>query len=111
MALTGVSVWWFTRPTAAGNGTPSGNTMLVAGGMHLRHGEYTGSDTNCYGTGDYDDIRGGADVTVTNASSKVLAVGRLSQGQVSPSGDCVLSFHVSVPRGQGPYGLELSHRG
>jgi hypothetical protein len=75
------------------------------------------TDTRCYGQRGYDDIRGGAQVTVTDPDGKVIALGKLDEGRATVGSDqratkCVFQFKVEgVPTGQGFYGVEVSHRG
>lgn len=72
----------------------------------------------CRGYGGFKDIGEGAPVTITDASGKVVGVGTLPNGVAEVSRDlpqvqdCVMRFEVAgVPRGAGPYGVEVSHRG
>lgn len=69
----------------------------------------------CNGQGGFNDIQGGAQVVVTNASSATVAVDRLSNGVPTIDGDratsCVFRFSVAAPAGLGFYGVEVSHRG
>ena len=65
------------------------------------------------GTGGFDDISEGADVVIYDAAGKRLAFGSLKAGK--PQGDgglCVFDFEIpEVPRGKGPYGIEVGSRG
>ena len=61
------------------------------------------SDCGSWG---YDDLREGAEVTVTDESGKVLAVGALS------GSGCVYTWQVNgVPVGPKLYGVTVGHRG
>lgn len=127
MLATGAGVWWVMRPdrnAAAGVDVASSGNMLVAGVIRLRIGQFawnSKADPTCYGWKGFDDIRGGAQVTVTDDAGKVLAVGKVDTGTAEgitdePDGthradSCALPFRVSVSRGHGPYGVEISHRG
>lgn len=89
---------------------------LQPGSMTVR-GEISVSNTNgeadaCAIPG-YEDVREGANVTVTDASHKTIALGSLGAGhsdgfQLS----CIYRFVVTdVPAGLKFYGVEVSHRG
>lgn len=65
----------------------------------------------CRGDGGYSDIQPGAQVTVSDASGTVLAVGELGQGgdTVEP---CVMPITVpGVPHGEDFYRVEVAGRG
>lgn len=73
-------------------------------------------NTNCEGTGGYDDIVEGAAVTVYDAGGKVVAEGTLGAGvyadPVNFTGDCEFPFTVlNVPSGAKFYQEEITHRG
>ncbi|MEO3863693.1 hypothetical protein [Acrocarpospora sp. B8E8] len=60
----------------------------------------------------YNDINEGAQVVVSDASAKTLAIGRLGRGNLTEPFSCSFSFTVSgVPAGEKSYGVEVSHRG
>ena len=63
----------------------------------------------CEGTGGYSDISNSAQVTVTNQSGTIVAVGQL-QGGVEDGESCDFSFTVPVPS-ETFYSIEVSHRG
>jgi hypothetical protein len=72
----------------------------------------------CAGSGGYDDIDEGAQVTVTDQAGTVLAVSRLISGVTVKDPEyehlttCMFSWSVlGVPAGRGPYGIEVAHRG
>lgn len=66
----------------------------------------------CSGSGGYDDISEGAQVVVTDAESKRVAIGRLNRGEPGQYQTCSFPFVVKdVPSGKGPYGIEVSNRG
>lgn len=88
------------------------------------HGTFTLSDGvdvvdgSCQGSGGYDDIRDGVEATVRDADGKVLALGDISNGEGVDGTDtftastCTFDIDVpDVPSGQGPYSIEVSHRG
>jgi hypothetical protein len=97
------------EPTAS---MPS--TFTLNGQLHLVgtfHPDWSpGAD--CTGAGGYDDIQGGTSVTVSDASGRLLSVGQLTNGTAVDQADCSFSFSIAdVPRGRGPYKLEVAHRG
>lgn len=107
--------------TAAG---PAGGTLTVAGFVELERGQFVwSSDRSCAGLQGFDDVRAGAQVAVTDAAGKALAIGTLDQGVangITTESDgmarattCTLAFKLAdVPRGAGgPYGVEVAHRG
>ena len=127
MAGTGLSVWYFTHqapepdPKAGPNIAPA--TTDATGTVVLEYLQFTfdPNDMKCWGTRKFTDIRGGVTVTVTDAAGKVLGFATLDQGTASgrhdlPNGtqtaeQCTLPFKVSgVPRGVGPYGVEVAKR-
>jgi hypothetical protein len=62
---------------------------------------------NCDSLG-YDDIQAGTEVTITDESGKVLAVGKLNGG----AAHCNFPFVIdNVPPGEKFYGITISHRG
>lgn len=76
----------------------------------------------CVTDGGYDDIRTGAQVSVRDEASKVIALGRLDAGHVAEqftegalvgyAYKCVFGFTVAdVPEGHSIYSVEVSHRG
>lgn len=129
IAGTGVSVWLLTRPdaaTPAAASSASATEVAVRGVVTLRLSQFSWNseqDPTCQGWKGFDDIRVGTQVTVTDATGKVLAVSSLDVGQakgIAAGADgtkrattCELAFHVlgGVTGGLGPYGVEVSHRG
>lgn len=92
----------------------SPTTFTVTGSVELKDGQYeqhAGNPATCEGAGGYSDIRGGADVSIADANGKTVATGRFQTG--SPrTGWCSLWFTITdVPRGAGPYGFWVTHRG
>ena len=92
-----------------------GGTVSVAGGV-----SQNGLDGEpcALAEAGYEDIRDGAQVVITDASSKTIAVGKLGPGKMRRPGGadasdrhCVFAFEVSAPRGHDFYGIEVSHRG
>jgi len=73
----------------------------------------TGLAGSCEGTGGYDDLAPGAQVVLTDASNRTLAIGSVGYGTGSVLGDktCTLPFEVDkVPAGKKFYGLQIGHR-
>lgn len=78
---------------------------------------------DCLGIGGYSDISTGAQVVVTDAAGKTIAVGTLGQGSTdnTPSKTsfgsttykrCVIPFTVAgIPTGEDFYGVQVGHRG
>ena len=91
------------------------STFAVSGNLTLADYMPAAGDLGvpCQGIGGYDDIQGGAQVVIYDATGRQLAVGALNQGEILGLGRCVFAFRLSgVPRGDGgPYSVEVSHRG
>jgi hypothetical protein len=66
---------------------------------------------NCQGANGYSDLQEGTQVTVTDQSGAVVALGTLDVGQAQSDSVCVFPFTLNVPAGKGFYGIEVSHRG
>lgn len=104
--------------TAADAASAGGASIHVRGTLSLpalgfidtsNSGQGADGDT-CQATSGYDDITGGAAVTVGGQTGQTLGVGALSSGGIA-NGACVFSFDVSVPSGQSVYTVTISHRG
>lgn len=95
-----------------GNFRVEGNVTLSDGyarGKQAFEGQALPTD-DCWGSGGYGDLKQGAQITVTDAGGKVIALGQLGAGRMS--GDaCVMLFTLDVPAGHDFYGVEISHRG
>lgn len=126
MAATGLGVWLAVKPdTKAPAAQPAASALEVTGMVTLKHEQFRWggrADPTCMGWQGFDDVRGGAQVTVTDASGKVLVVGSLDTGTATgitteanglPRAElCLIPFKVTgIPRGAGPYGVEIAHRG
>ena len=89
--------------------------IVVQGNFTLHDpGHWGGAGQTCDASGDsgYSDITNGAQVTVYDASGKLLALGALRQGIVAAFGYCRFAFTVlGVPAGAGPFMVEVAHRG
>jgi len=61
---------------------------------------------------DYPDVTDGAPVKITNSKGDVVAIGNLREGKSEGEWMCRYDFKVEgVPSGEGPYAVEVSHRG
>jgi hypothetical protein len=95
--------------TTGGTASKS-NTIEVNGRLTLT-GRSTMSNGSCLGDGGYDDIHGGAQVTVTDQADTVVGIGALANGS-RIDGGCEFLFIVkSIPAGKSFYGVAVSHRG
>lgn len=87
-------------------------TFSVKGDITLIDSGVNYAGTECYGTGGYDDMRGGTQVVVKDAAGTTVAVGALETGIKQSSVECYFPFTVDdVPSGSAVYSLEVSHRG
>jgi hypothetical protein len=85
----------------------TGSTFTVSGTLYLAEGRMRG---RCVGELGYNDIQGGGQVAITDASGKVLAIGELDAGESQGSG-CLFHFTVpNVPAGKGIYAIEIGRR-
>jgi len=81
--------------------------------------EATIGELPCSPKAGYDDIRAGAQVTVTDESGTVLGLGSLTESGLwaeEPDtllilSDCRFDFEVAVPEGAKFFGVEVAHRG
>lgn len=109
-ALGAAGTLWLNRPASKPATTSSPNAIPISGTVTLNDG-FGVEGLPCSGEGGYGDIREGAQVVVTDAASKTLAVGALGPGRRDAKQDCEFAFSVTAPSGQQFYGLEISHRG
>ena len=65
----------------------------------------------CSGQGGYSDLTSGKQVTVTDASGKVIGVGQLSFGRAESDVTCPFAFEVKGVPAADFYGIELQNRG
>jgi hypothetical protein len=86
-------------------------TLTITGSLRIN--DSFRPDDDCVGIDGFSDIRGGAQVTVTDARGTVVAIGALGAGVMAGNGTfCTFRFTVkNVPSGKGFYGIEVSHRG
>lgn len=98
------------KPKAPKTFTISGTMEVIDIGIFSD----TGTDGEaCTLPDGYSDIPG-AQVVVTDASSRVIALGNLpATGRMSsiPPRHCVFNFSLDVPEGHDFYGVEVAHRG
>jgi hypothetical protein len=76
---------------------PGAKSFALAGSLTLVHNFY-GND-NCYGSGGFDDIKSGMQVTVRDGEGRILATSQVGSGKrVSPS-ECRFEFaFVAIPK-------------
>lgn len=100
-----------TAPTPATSTTATA-VFTASGGLTLTQGPYTGAaGTTCSGKGGFADITGGAQVKISDASGKVVALGELETGATLTFTDCYFSFSVDgVPDSGDIYGVEVANR-
>lgn len=88
--------------------------MTVKGQVDLLFEMSNGNDhANCFGKGGLSDLKGGAQVVITDAAGATVAVTSLRPGVLDLSGApylCVLRFEASVPAGKGFYGVQIANR-
>jgi hypothetical protein len=66
----------------------------------------------CTGQNGYDDMSAGAQVVVADATGKTIAVGALESGVSESGSKCRFPFSIeNVPEGEGPFSVQVSHRG
>jgi hypothetical protein len=125
--------------TGACSAVTGGGKQTLTGTLALNDLEsLRGSMASCYGTGGYDDITAGAQVTIKNGSGTVLAVTSLGTGQGFSYADeinkldssrgattttadhpslnatlwaCHFNWTASVPANEPFYTVTISHRG
>ena len=94
------------------DGDSAGDSFTLSGTFTLTDGatEYAGQG-ECQGTGGYDDISEGTQVTVYSSAGEVLGTGYLDSATYL---DPVCEFELTVdgvPAGHDFYQVEVSHRG
>jgi hypothetical protein len=107
----GVGIAW---GLSSGSSSSSGPPFTLHGTLTLKGSNVaTGADyTNCEGSDGFDDIVEGAQVTVYDIDTKIVAVGSLGVGKSDGKANCVFEVTVpGVPRGSKFYQVEISHRG
>ena len=100
--------------------TPTPTTFAASGTLDLAAPLiYATPGAACSGTGGYADIKSGAQVSITDAGGKVVALGILTPGlavdkypSVTGCELCRFAFAVAdIPGGDSIYGVQVSHRG
>jgi hypothetical protein len=100
-----------TQKAATTSAPVSPGTFDLTGSITLKHGDYVGDSSGaCAGSSGYDDVTGGAGVTITDQAGTVIATGTLDAGNTQSAG-CKLAFTVTVPASKPFYGVQVSHRG
>jgi hypothetical protein len=95
-------------PSPAAALTVDGSVTVVGGHPQVQ----TENELTCTGGGGFDDIRQGAQVVVTDAAGKTIALAQLDAGSWKRDVGCIFLFTVpDVPGGEKFYGIEVSHRG
>ncbi|MFF0245027.1 hypothetical protein ACWEU6_37065 [Streptosporangium sandarakinum] len=117
-ALTGCSATQTAAPAPAPTAITIGGSLSTPGGVLIDDGDGNSTSQTCRTAGGYTDIKEGAQVVITDAASRTIALGALEAGEFEmPNGSwaarrCVFPFSLSnVPAGQKFYGIEVSHRG
>lgn len=90
--------------------TISGTIAIAprAGGWTGGAGERCETGTS----GGHSDLKEGAQIVISDATAKTLAIGHLGGGAQDGVGGCKFSFRVTeVPVGHDFYGVEVTHRG
>lgn len=107
-----------SKPAPADASPSTAGVFKVYGDMTLSLGDFAWNESpeSCWGRGGYDDIRGGAQVVVTDADGVTVGVGRLIDGDPTVYDDrassCVFRWEIpNVPDGSSFYAVEISHRG
>lgn len=87
-----------------------GGRFDITGSVSIPSSGANFSGSICSSKGGFIDIREGAQVVVSDASSTTIAIGTLGRGEVV-GGECRFPFTVSAPEGHDFYGIEVTHRG
>jgi hypothetical protein len=98
---------------ACGGGGRQGNTIngtFTLQGNSLADGNFIAYDGGCDGTGGYDDIKAGLQVTVSNEAGTVIANGALGTGNETGNG-CQFPFKVERVPVAKFYKIAVGHRG
>ena len=86
-------------------------TRTLTGTFTLIDSGVVGDSTYCFGTGGYDDVRGGMKVTVRDGSGTIIATGDTDDGRTESSVICVLEFSLSDVPIVDFYEIEVGRRG
>ncbi len=110
-AAAGIAGVVFALAQSGKISNPFSDAYTVTGTVILSNGEFINTGGACYGMGDFQDIRPGAKVVVTDAAQRTVATGAIETAQETVA-ECHLTFRVEdVPRGDAFYGVEVTHRG
>lgn len=111
VALAGLA----TAAVAAWSRLSPGPAIAVDGSVLVKGDRpqvLTEDELTCTTGAGYDDIRQGAQVVVSDAAGKTIALGQLGGGSWKRDVGCVFLFTVpDVPMAGEFFGLEVSHRG
>jgi len=109
IAITAVTVL-FVGAGAIAYGFLAPGTVTVTGSLELTDART--AKASCIGRGGYSDIHTGTQVIVTDATGSTLALGRLTDGELTSDLDvCRYEFKVTgIPGGHDFYGIEIGHR-
>lgn len=102
--------------TLAAGCSGTSTTIDVSGAIAIAPapGGWTGSAGELCktGSGGHSDLKEGAQVVISDAVGKTIAIGQLAAGVQDGVGGCRFTFRVTkVPGGQDFYGIEVTHRG
>jgi hypothetical protein len=98
-AAVGVMLFRLQRPEHR----ITGNLTLV--------GSIGSGEQGCEGSGGYDDISEGTQVTVSDGSGKTIALGSLRAGRQVDRFRCTLDFSIAGVPDADFYKVEVAHRG
>jgi hypothetical protein len=104
-------------PAEKATATPLHVAGAVAlAGRHVDFNTHRG-DNECVGTGAFSDLTKGAEVRISDATGKTLAVTRLGMGLADTTttdlaaGVCDFLFDAAVPTDKGSYTIQVTHHG
>jgi len=101
------------EPAAAPVTAPEPETFNVSGSLTLSDGAMHSRLEPCSGSGGYDDIGQGTQITIRDGDGTKVALGALASGH--PGGStvgCIYRYAVlDVPAGGGIYSVEVGSRG
>jgi hypothetical protein len=98
-------------PTPRPTSTAPAHTMMGTFTLGPSSSFIGGTDF-CRGTGAYDDIKAGAEVTVKNESGKIIGTSQLTDQPIRvPEDKCVLNFQVTSLPVADSYSIAVGRRG
>jgi hypothetical protein len=98
--------------TPAAKPTPTPTAFTAEGSVSVQGFSETGSDDElCVALENYDDIAFGAQVVISDAAGKTVALGTLESGSFEDAGNqCVFPFNIpDVPLGEKFYGVHVGN--